>query len=452
LLTFLAAILLFGVTFARRYRRAEGFLALLNHLAGGLGAAITFIGLVGIGYALLNINFTGFDRDLHAVIRGGTEVDRQRAAWEKQWGPVFVQRELTVAHTVQRQEVVEVPGPEGKTLYRNVTRTDYIEQESIRGFDGEVEIRLIDPAFNRYILDARYEYLIANEADEETVAEMRFPLSTGQLYENVRVVVDGVDQETGLVMDDRNLLWKVRMAPGQVSKVRIPCTVRGTGAYYYRINTQRSIENFRLQVITNTQKVYFSNNPRLDALNPLWEDADDGTGRTFLWSLDRMVMAPSIGVYFFEAPKTALTDKAARVARYSPRALGLLAVLIVLSMMILSIPVDLSRLALSLGIFCGQFLALMGFGILGGNYLAGLLASGLAAGALQLILWWRRPYAQLILSLVALFGLGYPFAGLLQQEGQRNAFDGLVLTAIILYLFALILFARLRRKIVEPAA
>jgi len=448
LLIMITALLLFGVTFSRSHRRESSFLALVENLVRSLTTAVIYLGIVLAFLSLLDQNILEFDKNARTLIQGGTVVDRQRLAWIKQWGDSVGQNELTVDHFVQREEVVQVTGSKGEIRFRNNVVTEKIKQESIRGFKGDIDIRLIDPIFNRYILDARYEYTVTNHSDQETEALFSFPLVYSHLYEDIQVTVDGVDQEKELLVEKLNIIWRTRMLPGQSLRVLISYSARGMRGYFYRIPSQRGIEDFSLTVSTDSKDVYPYFSPEIEALEPDRECPDVNDECTFKWSLDRVVMAPTMGITFLSPVNsdTAPLNDLVHVVRYTPWALALLAGLLMLSMIILNVPADLFKFTLFIGVYCAQVLALMGIGILGINYIwapPGVLAVSLA---IQWALLRNTPYAGLILTLFVLFGAAYPLAGLLPQEAERNSFDSIIFSLILIYLFALVLYSRIRNK------
>ena len=72
-----------------------------------------------------------------------------------------------------------------------------------------------------------------------------------------------------------------------------------------------------------------------------------------------------------------------------------------------------------------------------------LVLGGLACLFDQLALR-NLPRLPLILILAVIFGMAYPFAGLLPGERERNALDGAVQIGMIIYLFGLTLYTRVR--------
>ena len=447
LLIVITALMLFWTSLTRSRRRTGGLLSVLERLARSISGMMIFLGIVVLFSTLLDLNIREFNKHLQTLIRGGTVADQQRREWEMQWGSALIQKELAVSHYVSREVVVEIPGPEGKRLYRNKTVTEKIDQESIRDFNGVIEIHTVDPAFNRYILDARYEYAISNASDEETTAELFFPLSKSHLYENIRVKVDDRQLADNGQAGTSGLRWKLKMHPGQSNRISISYSVRGMRAYSYSIPEQRGIEDFRLRIATDTQAVDPNISPNVDALQALKSCPQGETGCSMEWSLDRVVMAPSLGITLRsqKPATTSLSNDLVRVVRQAPRALGLLSGLVVFSLLVLGVPVDLSRFTLYAGVFCAQFLALMGAGILAFDYLWTLAGLSVLALGLQTLILRHTPHKNLLFILYALFATGYPFSGLLPQ-GARNSFDGIVTSLILIYIFALVLFARLRTK------
>jgi hypothetical protein len=131
---------------------------------------------------------------------------------------------------------------------------------------------------------------------------------------------------------------------------------------------------------------------------------------------------------------------------YAARGLVLLLSLITLTLVICGENVSLGRLALVSALFCAQFLALTAVYPAWFNYVWPVWLFSLATLALCYLVLKPVHRLPLVLALVfiALFAAAYPFVGLVPGERERNAIDGSLQAGMILYIFGLTLYTRIR--------
>jgi hypothetical protein len=174
------------------------------------------------------------------------------------------------------------------------------------------------------------------------------------------------------------------------------------------------------------------------------------------WTIERSILALRLGVDMPQdwpyAPRHEMTVALPYAARASMLYLSLAA----LTLLICSTPVSLRRVALLACLFTIPYLVLMAGGVPAPKFIAPAQFADYQVkmlpvlSALPLILAFivlrkltRLPLV-LTLALMALFMAGYPFIGLLPDEQKRNVSEGIVQAAMIVYVFALTLYTRVR--------
>jgi hypothetical protein len=235
------------------------------------------------------------------------------------------------------------------------------------------------------------------------------------------------------------------MLPGQQIQIVVTYTTRGAESYYYEIPTQREIRSLALTVTVDANSFYVHTKPETDqAKAERWTDDEEKT--TVLWQLDRVVMAPSLGVALYKPERFyAPYEKITRVLGVGPDALLLMAPMVMLTLLIKREPVHLSKLVLLCAAYCTQPLVLAGLGDslgLWGAFVLGALASGL------LVFLVIRDIPSVLMrvflyTIVGLFALGYPLARLfITDTAQYGSFEIGVWIGLILYLFGFSLYVR----------
>ncbi len=446
LFMFVVAVLLFGTTFIRsRTEKNRPWLELSRLFSAFLSASI-FVGILGAVYFFLDRGYRDFipmARSLGSDEKTAYEISVARRIW----GNYLVQQELSVEHTVAHQIVIPVPAPGGKTLYLNHTNVQNLQQESIAGFHGTVDIHLVDPRLNTYVADARYEYDVINYSDMETNAQYKFPIDPSHYYENVQVTVDGGELGAQKKIGSGQVAWTLKMSPRQRLHIVVAYSVRGLEIFYYRVPVQRGVADFSLKIRVNSPSFYTRTSPGEEAIKKEIERSESGL-YTVTWMIDRAIMAPEVGIQFQPALKTdPLQMQAADIVHYVPRGSMLLGVIGILTLLICGISVDLGRLLLFLSVYSGQFLALIGLDLMKISYPISLPILSLATLWIVSVIYRELPFfsRRLILTFTLLFSIGYPLAGLLPVGPPRNAFDSLVQSVILLYVFGLSLYMRVRK-------
>jgi hypothetical protein len=175
------------------------------------------------------------------------------------------------------------------------------------------------------------------------------------------------------------------------------------------------------------------------------------------WKIDRSILAPRLGMSLIQqwpyAPYQAMIVTLPLAARAST----LFLTLAIMTLLLCSVEVRPSYLALLGLLFMLPFLILMSGGIPHpttvsmeqfANYQARMLpVITLLPLILAFFILRKTPRLPLILILIlmALFAGGYPLMGLLSDEQKRKALETIVQVGMIAYVFLLALFTRLSK-------
>ncbi len=432
-------------------------------LAARMTAALAFgLGFLGLSL-LLEIFFqssiSGFS-DLYTPYppKGGMLSEEWRKEIEL-WGGPVAQYELSITHYVERTVTETVEQIQGPTLYRNLKVVEKLEQDSLMGFTGHVDIQRLDrpvqdPLYNAFLLDAVYEYEVLNQADEPTRASFAFPLPTTQNLRDFHVIVDGKEAAPRTIASSQ-VRWELPMRPHQTCRVIVSYRTQGREYFNYGVMEEKVIQHFSLVIALNTGDASSSITPQTEAVKNDVSTITGKTGKIISWVLsDPAILAPQINVWIWPAPRTnPLPGRVITLASGALQALLYFLPLVTLVLLICGQPVQLGRLVLLGAVFCLQFLGIMGTV----SWFQTLPVPTVIFSLIGLSLVYfldrklRRLLQMLILFLYALCAVGYPISRFLPQESARNAFDGFFQSAMLLFLFGLTLLIRLRKKAHAPS-
>lgn len=449
MLAVITAAVLFGSLLTRTRPTSPTFWLWLRRIIGASVGALLFIGVVSAFYWLLVHTSTVFDSIHDAVFQGN--LSSARAVW----GQPVLQRELEVNHFVEVVEREEIPreDPGITPQYRDVKVRKLVPQNSIVASRGYVNMKLSEPGkreqgyalYNTYTLDAQYEYEVVNSSDLETEAEFMFPLSLVLvLYEDFDVILDGQDISSGLRFSADGASWTYPMMPGQQSQVVVTYSTRGMESYYYEVPKQREIRSLALTVTLDAKRFYTLTKPETDQTTSEVRSHDGES--TIFWQLDKVVMAPSLGVALYQPERPyAPYEKTAHLLGAGPDALVIMASAVALTLLIKGESVHLSKLVLLCAACCAQPLVSAGLSDslgLWGAFVLGALLSGL------LIFFVFRDLSSnslrvLLYAVVGFFVVAYPLANVLITDTARyDSFETGVWIGLILYLFGFSLYVR----------
>lgn len=187
-------------------------------------------------------------------------------------------------------------------------------------------------------------------------------------------------------------------------------------------------------------------------------DVNTATGQKIIeWKIDRSILAPRLGMSLIQrwpyAPYQAMIVTLPLAARASM----LFLTLAVITLLLCSVEVRTSQLALLGLLFLVPFLVLISGGVPHpasvsmeqfASYQTRMLpVITLLPLILAFFILHKLPHLPLILilTLMTLFAGGYSLIGLLSDEQKRKAFETIVQVGMIAYIFLLTLFTRLSR-------
>ena len=448
LLMIIGALVLFLLAYREKNAtEPKGFWDWLRRLLESLGVAVMFLGLLWAFRAILNNNTSTF-RSAHGRI---SSVNYYSV--KKIWGSPHVQRELEVAHYVERTYKEELPqyDPGKPPLFRTVTRDERVPQNSILASEGEIELTLSrrkkgSAYYSGFTSSFRMDYDLVNDSKEKTEARFTFPLTYGQmLYDKLSILENGRDLSKDLRFSSGSVSWKRPMEPGETLRITASYTSRGVEHFYYQIPEPRQINKFKLTLTVKGLPVSEVNYPE-GCLTPTeLKPTPDGTGSILCWNLDGAVTTAGMGVAL-PAPEQP-GAKISAVLTNSPYALMLLVVAICLTFLILGKRVNFMELALLSAVYCLLFITMASVSDFFFGFWGSLVLGAVLTLVLTVLLYRREPSRILrvpIFALVAFFTMVYPLSGLLPNF--QEAFNGLVVIGLIVYLFGMSLYSRIKIK------
>ncbi len=439
LLMVLAAVVLFLGTLALRPPEDRTFWPWTRRIVEASATALLFLGLLWAFRAVLNDNLKTFKA------RHGRVSAANYQSLKTIWGAPHVQRELTVDHFVRRNVREELPrsDPTRPPIYR-YTETDVpVPQNSIRETRGEAHLKLNErkkgsALYSGFDLSFQMQYVITNDSNETTEARFRFPLQSGQVqFKNVRVLEDGKDLSRELRVSKSGIAWTRRMPPGRTLTISVSYDSRGVEHFYYQIPQPREIRGFVFTLLVDSLAKADLNYPQ-GCLTPDAITEEAGRGLKLEWKLDRAITTAGMGIALPTPEQPGA--KTALVLAKSPYAMMLLVVSISLTLLVIVSRLAFVEIALLAGAYSLLFISMAALH----DYLLGFwgaLVVGAAATLALAFLLFRRYEDEFlkrsVLVLTGFFTLVYPMAGLLPDH--QAAFDGLVFSGLIVYLFLIVL-------------
>jgi hypothetical protein len=431
------------VTFAGVYRKGGGpeptLLPFVRRILDAAVAAILLMGLLWAFRAVLHDNATSF-----AAEHGRTSEANLHSV-RTIWGGPHVQRELVVRHwkTVTTREEQFRDDPTLPPIFRDVTTEELVDHDSITSVRGHVEVvsnerRKGSGVYAGFEADLTLAYEIVSPPDATTRSELELPLSGQVLYEDLHVLVDGVDLGPALRVDADALRWELTMAPGERHTIDIAYATRGVEHVYYQIPEPREIRDFTLALHVVGLGVADLNYPE-GCLTPTEIVGDDG-GVTLRWQLDRALTTAGMGLALPTPTQPGAT--VAEVLARSPYALMLLVGAICLVLLVEIGSVALLDVALTCAGYSLQFVCMAAVADTAGSLVGALAIAVLPTIATLWWLWRRHPSRRPIFGLLAFFVVAHPLS--VSFADALETFDAAVVAGLVLLLVVLTLRARMR--------
>lgn len=453
LLMILAAVVLFLATLSGRRSNDTALWPYSRTLLEAAATAAMFLGLLWAFRAVLNDNLNTFKAGHGRVSAANYQ------SLKTIWGAPHIQRELSVTHYVTRRVKEELPrhDPTAAPVYRFVDKTVRIDQNSILGAHGSARIRPNQrkkgsAVYNGFDLNFEMTYKIRNDHAEQTRAELHFPLHAAQLqFNNLQVTENGKDLSRELRVSKNSIRWSRMMAPGQTSTILVKYDSRGVNQFYYQIPNAREIRDFaftlRVDGLSREDLNYPTGCLTPDSIKP----TSDGNALLLAWKRDRAITTAGMGIALPKPDQPGA--RTSLLLAKSPYALMLLIVSISLTFLIIRSRIEFLEIALLSAAYSLLFISMSSvYDIFAGTGVefVGFMGSLLVGASLTLGLAWLlfRKYKDLflrnsILVLTGFFTLIYPLAGLFPDS--QAAFDGVVFSGIIVYLFLIALKQRLSK-------
>jgi hypothetical protein len=407
-----------------------------------------FIGLLWSFRSVLNSNNNTF------FSTHGSLSDLNRESAYTIWGRPHIQNELEVVHTAEVAVREEIPRPADSLLprYRLIRREEQIPQNSILSFCGEAEMVLSEREkgyayYSGFVLSADYRYVVINDSEYATRAEFAFPISANQtLFKDLSVRIDGTDIGGDLLFAEGMVTWQRKMRPQEQITVEIGYTTRGMDYFYYRVPDRRYINDFDFTLTIDRLPVSLLNYPD-GVLTPTDIRPAPGGGSILTWKLDRAITTAGMGVALVRPEQPG--EKVLRILVNSPVALTMLGALLALTTMILGLPLSLMDLILIAAAYCVEYLAMAGVSDFFFGFWGSLILGAALTLFLAFLLFRRLPSRLLkilLFILVAFYSVAYPLSGLIDQIAALNSFNAVLQVGMIVYLFGLLLYARVRTQ------
>ena len=440
LLMIVAALVLFLGALATRRPEENAFWPWLRSILEATATAAMFLGMLWAFRAVLNDNLKTF-----RTVHGRVSTANYRSL-KTIWGAPHIQRELSVTHYVKRRLREELPrtDPTRPPIYRYTETEVPLEQNSILETKGTARLRLNErkkgsALYSGFDLSFDMEYSIKNDSAETTEARFRFPLQSGQVqFKNLRVLEDGRDLTRELRVSKSGIAWKRKMPPGKVHRVRVSYESRGVEFFYYQIPQPREIRGFTFSLLVDSLAKQDLNYPQGCLTPDAIVTTPDGKGLQLDWKLDRAITTAGMGIALPTPEQPGA--KTALVLAKSPYALMLLVVSVSLTLLVVLSKIRLLEIALLSAAYSLLFISMAALhDFLLGFWGALVLGAALTFGLAYLLF---RNYTNVFLKrslfvLTIFFTIVYPMAGLFPDH--QAAFDGLVFSGLIVYLFLIAL-------------
>jgi hypothetical protein len=450
---FLTLLMIVAATtlFLKSYKGAapEGtskFWSWCRRVLESIGSALLFLGLLWISRAVLNNNSESF------AYGHGRVSETNYQSVEEIWGGAQAQRDLAVAHTIEKEVMEELPREDETKppLFRKVLKRIDVEQNSILSTKASVELRPNrrqkgSAFYNGFETRFAIEYLVKNDSDLRTDAAFSFPLPSNQsMFSDIEILVDGKDISEDLRVSEEEIAWAKKMEPGETWKVEIKYRTRGMEFFYFQITAPRQIKDFVLTLTVLDLPVSEVNYP--GGCIPPTEKiraTPDGKGSVLEWRFNNTITTAGMGVSLPQPAQPG--ERTSSMLAVSSYALMMLLLAICLTFILAGKDVKLLEIALISGVYCLMHIiaaslndSLLGFW---GSFALG--AAITCALAYAFSRKFEPLYRNCLIGLTAFFSIAYPL--LSQIKDSADTLNGLVMAGIIAYLFFIAMATRFKK-------
>lgn len=419
-------------------------LGLLERFISSLIRASWFILILGVFYFFLNFTSSAFYKAL-LVIEKEEEASPEILEARNAWGGKISQSEMKVKFSYTETETKLISGSEDQILYIDSIKIVEVEQNGIIGFDGNINIKMEDPAIDSYTAQAEYIYWVENSADLSLKTDFTFPISAGQYYEGLNVLID--DKPVDIAISSNQIYWEIFMRPKERVKVEIRYLTRGVASFLYVVPVKRAIDNFDFFIAVDTQRVAILLRPNDGSIN--YKVASSENGMKIKWELDDLISSPYVGVHIKPINNKKFDHTPSiPVLSYASKGLMLYGILILLTLTILKQGISRRDFSLVMAVYCSMYLGIMGFDLLRINLYISLFVFGILVCYVSRYFFSEATKSArvLIFVITIVFSVGYPLAGLIPNGRAHDNFEIGLYFSILLYLFLLSLITRVVTK------
>jgi hypothetical protein len=349
--------------------------------------------------------------------------------------------EVTRKEELPREDITKPP------LYREVTETVEVEQNSILSFQGTVDLKLNmrkkgSAYYSGFESEVSFLYEIKNDSDKTTDAVFSFPLSESQvMYDKFRIFEGARDMSDLLRFREGEIEWSRKMRPGEETTLSITYFSRGMDTFYYQIPDPREIRDFSLTLTVDRLAVSDVNYPGgcIPPTEPIKATAD-GRGSVLTWKFDRAVTSAGMGLALPSPEQPGL--QVTRALNGSSYALIFLVTAVCLTLLAHGHGARLLEISLVAAMYSIPYIVMASVS----DFLLGFWGTVVLGTALVLglsFLLFRKyptPTQWRLYGLVGFFSLVYPMLQLF-DTGQA-VLDGIVTILLIVYLFVTVVTSK----------
>jgi hypothetical protein len=446
LLMIIAALTFFLRSYKTISQEGNGkFWFWFRKIVEAIGVTLLFLGLLWVSRAVLNNNYETFTSNHGRVSQANYE------SVQNIWGGAQAQRDLAVSHSIEKEVMEEIPREDETKppLFKKVLKRFPVEQNSVLSTHGTVELKTNkrqkgSAFYSGFETKFNFTYTVKNDSDIKTDAAFEFPLPSNQsMFSDIVVTINDKDISKDLRVSAEDISWTKPMVPGETWTIAIRYQTRGMEYFYYQIPAPRQIKDFDFKLIALDLPVSEINYaegciPPTEAITP----TADGKGAVLEWKFNNTITTAGMGISLPKPEQPG--ERTTLMLAVSPYALMLLLLAIALTFILADKKVNLLEIALIAGVYCLMHILAASLndtflGFWGSFALGTVVTCGLAV----IFAWKFEPFYKVcLLSLVGFFSLVYPL--LSQFKEIKDELNGLVMAALIVYLFVIALVTRFK--------
>jgi hypothetical protein len=146
--------------------------------------------------------------------------------------------------------------------------------------------------FPTYEVDFSSKYVFVNEAEDDAVYTLEFPLQPGDVVYDGFAVTDDAGQPVDVAIRDGSARWEAKLGAGERREYAVKYRSRGTSQWHYGLTAGTGkVKNFRLVLDTDFEDIDFL----AGSLSPSAKQAE-GSAFHGEWIFDSLIASSSIGI------------------------------------------------------------------------------------------------------------------------------------------------------------